>query len=38
MEYRINKKTGDKISVIGFGSSYISESDEKNGVKALEAA
>ena len=30
MEYRINRKTGDKISVIGLGTSYISEASEKS--------
>jgi predicted aldo/keto reductase-like oxidoreductase len=38
MEYRINRKTGDRISVIGMGSSYISEADEKNGSATIEAA
>ena len=35
MEYRINKKTGDKISVIGLGTSYIAEALEKEAVRAL---
>lgn len=35
MEYRINKKTGDKISVIGLGTSYISETAEKDAIEAL---
>ena len=35
MEYRINQQTGDKISVIGLGTSYIAESDEKTAVEAL---
>lgn len=38
MEYRINKKTGDEISIIGFGSSYIAESDERTAIAALEKA
>lgn len=38
MRYRIHKKTGDRISELGFGSSYIPEADEKTGVAALEAA
>ena len=38
MEYRVNQKTGDKISVIGLGTSYISESSEREAVKALELA
>lgn len=35
MEYRTNRKTGDKISVIGLGSSYICEAPEKEAVEAL---
>lgn len=35
MEYRINRKTGDKISVLGMGTSYISEASEKDAVEAL---
>lgn len=35
MEYRINRKTGDKISVLGMGTSYISEVSEKDAVEAL---
>ena len=35
MEYRTNRKTGDKISVIGLGSSYICEAPEKDAVAAL---
>ena len=35
MEYRIHKKTGDRISVIGMGTSYISETPEKEAVSAL---
>lgn len=38
MRYRIHPKTGDKISELGFGSSYIPEVDEKTGVAALETA
>lgn len=38
MEYRMNRKTGDKISVIGMGTSYISESSEKDAVEALSYA
>lgn len=38
MEYRINKKTGDKISVIGLGTSYIAEASEKDAVGALQLA
>lgn len=29
MEYRINRRTGDKISIIGIGTSSISEADKK---------
>ena len=35
MEYRVNQKTGDRISVIGLGTSYISESSEKEAAEAL---
>lgn len=35
MEYRKNKKTGDNISIIGLGTSYISETSEKEAVEAL---
>lgn len=35
MEYRTNRRTGDKISVIGLGSSYICEAPEKEAVAAL---
>ncbi len=35
MEYRMNKKTGDRISVIGLGTSYIAEASEKEAVAAL---
>lgn len=38
MEYRINKKTGDRISVIGLGTSYISEASESEAVEALQFA
>ena len=38
MEYRINQKTGDKISVIGFGSSYISEPSAERSMAAIEKA
>lgn len=29
MEYRVNRRTGDKISAIGLGTGYIAESSEK---------
>ena len=38
MEYRINKRTGDRISEIGFGSAYLYEAGMKEGVRALETA
>lgn len=38
MEYRMNRKTGDKISVIGLGTSYISEVPEKEALDALRLA
>jgi len=38
MQYRTHKKTGDRISEIGFGSSYIPEVDETTGIEALSAA
>lgn len=38
MKYRTHPRTGDLISEIGFGSSYISEANEKRGVAALERA
>ena len=38
MKYRINKRTGDKISEIGFGSAYIYEAGMENAVKVLRRA
>lgn len=38
MEYRINKKTGEQISVLGFGTSYIAEDKETEAVAALRKA
>lgn len=38
MEYRLNQKTGDQISVIGLGTSYIAEASEKEAVNALRLA
>lgn len=35
MEYRINKRTGDRISVLGFGTAYIAEASEKDAVAAI---
>ena len=34
MEYRVNKKTGDKISVIGMGTGYICDASEREAVEA----
>lgn len=38
MEYRINKRTNDKISVIGIGSSSISNSSKEEAIKTLQYA
>ena len=38
MRYRVNKKTGDRISEIGIGSAYLFEAGMKEGVRALETA
>ena len=38
MNYRINRKTGDKISEIGFGSAYLFEAGMEEGVRALQTA
>ena len=38
MEYRVDKRTGNKISVLGFGTSYIAEASEKNAVETLRFA
>lgn len=38
MEYRINRKTGDRISVIGIGSSYMHEAGRDEAVRALRRA
>ncbi len=38
MEYRTNRRTGDKISVIGLGTSSIGAAGEKEGMEALEFA
>lgn len=38
MEYRINKRTGDRISVLGFGTSYIAEVDERDAVAVIQRA
>ena len=38
MEYRENRRTGDRISVIAMGSAYISEAGEKTARAMLETA
>ena len=38
MEYRTNRKTGDKISVIGFGTSSVAASGEAEAVKTIRMA
>ncbi|MBQ4240441.1 MAG: aldo/keto reductase [Oscillospiraceae bacterium] len=38
MEYRINRRTGDRISEIGIGSSYMFEAGMEEAVKALRRA
>lgn len=35
MEYRVNRKTGDRLSIIGLGTSYICDAGEKEAVDAL---
>ena len=38
MEYRINQRTGDRISVLGLGASSIAQAGSKEGVEALRLA
>lgn len=38
MEYRINRRTGDKISILGFGTSYIANASEKDEVETIQKA
>ena len=38
MEYRINRRTKDKISLIGLGASSISGAGRKEGVETLKEA
>lgn len=38
MEYRINKRTGDKISVLGFGTSYIAKAEAREAVSTIQKA
>lgn len=35
MEYRLNQRTGDRVSVIGLGTAYTAEMSEAEAVKAL---
>ena len=38
MEYRVNKRTGDRISVLGSGTPYIAEAKERDGVETIRRA
>lgn len=38
MKYRTHPRTGDKISIVGLGTSYINEATEKDAVEALQYA
>ena len=38
MRYRVNRKTGDRISEIGLGSSYMHEAGREEAVKAVRRA
>ena len=38
MEYRTNKRTGDKISTLGFGTSYIAQANEADAVATIRRA
>ena len=38
MEYRINKRTGDRISTLGFGTSYIAQAKEADAVATIRRA
>lgn len=38
MQYRINRRTGDKISEIGLGSAYIYEAEKSEAIRALRTA
>lgn len=38
MEYRINQRTGDRISVLGFGTSYIAQASERDAVATIQRA
>ena len=38
MKYRINRRTGDRISEIGLGSAYLCDADMDEAVRALRGA
>ena len=38
MEYRVNKRTGDRVSVLGLGASSIAQADAAEGVETLRLA
>ncbi len=38
MKYRINRRTGDKISEIGMGTAYVVEADKKEAVRTVRRA
>lgn len=38
MKYKVNRRTGDKISVLGIGTSTLPDAEEKEAVKALQTA
>lgn len=38
MEYRINQRTGDRTSVLGFGTSYIAQASERDAVATIQRA
>lgn len=38
MEYRVNRRTGDKISIIGLGTSSIPQANEKEAIETLREA
>ena len=38
MKYRVNRRTGDKISEIGMGTAYIVEADKAEAVRTVRHA
>ncbi len=38
MKYKNNCRTGDRISVLGFGTSYIAEANERDAVATIKRA